>query len=154
MDLFMFLGVTLNLGILAVMYTILGALYSYVFYHIFDEFDEKWEKRSDLFKFSDVCLELFLVSVCAFWTSQTVKTVTPFFPIGHKYDRIVDDYISGIFFIFAIFIFLDDLSEKLKSLYEIHLGKHFEKLFPQHGSIIDFSLSYTPNSKTDKRIPL
>lgn len=154
MDLFMFLGVSLNIGILAIIYTILGAFFSYVFYHIFDEFDEKWKKRSDLFKFSDVCLELFLVSVYAFWTSEVVKTVTPFFAIGNKYDKIVDDYISGIFFIFAIFIFLDDLTEKLKSLYEIHIGKHFEKIFPQYGSIIDFSLSYKPNSKTDKRIPL
>ena len=32
--------VTINASLLAIMYTVFGALISYVFYHIFDEFND------------------------------------------------------------------------------------------------------------------
>jgi hypothetical protein len=71
--------------------------------------------------------------------------------VGEKYnqDILVDSYVSGIFFIFAIFLFLDELTTKYKYLFDKLLKAHFNKIFPQYGSIIDFSLSYTPR-KTDK----
>ena len=42
--------VTGNAAFLAIFYTILGALVSYVLYYLVDEFDENWKKRSLLFK--------------------------------------------------------------------------------------------------------
>jgi len=63
---------------------------------------------------------------------------------------LVDGHISGIFFIFAVFVFMDHLTEKLKFVFNKLFSSTFDKLFPQYGSIVDLSLSYRPPRKTDK----
>jgi len=141
--------VSLNAAILAIVYTIFGALISYIFYHLFDEANDIWKKRSLLFQVSDVTFEVIIIAIIAFWSARIVQLLPPFFSVRKELDLLVDGYISGIFFIFAMFLFLDELTEKLKYLYETLLGKHFTKLMPQHGSIVDLSLSYEPLSKTD-----
>jgi hypothetical protein len=144
------IGVTINAGLLAILYTIFGGFISYLFYHIFDEFNETWKKRTQIYKITDVCVELVTVAIIAFWSSHFIEILKPFFPVRKELDSLVDGYISGIFFVFAMFLFLDDLTEKIKFLHDEYLGKHMSKLLPQHGSIVDLSLSYTPLSKTDK----
>lgn len=141
--------VSLNAAVLAIVYTIFGALISYIFYHLFDEANDVWKKRSLFFQVSDVTFEVVIIAIIAFWSARIVQLLPPFFSVRKELDLLVDGYISGIFFIFAMFLFLDELTEKLKYLYETLLGKHFTKLMPQHGSIVDLSLSYEPLSKTD-----
>jgi len=143
------LAVTINASVLAIFYTFFGALISYIFYHLFDEFDEEWKKRSEIYKFTDVSVEIIIIAIIAFWSAQYIELLPPFMSVRKELDTLVDGYISGIFFIFAMFLFLDELTEKLKYLYETLLGKHFTRLMPQHGSIVDLSLSYEPLSKTD-----
>jgi hypothetical protein len=138
------LFMSLNASVLALLYTIFGAFLSFLFYYIFDEFDEKWEKRSDLYKFADVSIELIIIALTAFWSSQITQGLPPLFKVKKPLDIIVDSYISGIFFIFAMFLFLDQLTEKLKFLYKEYLGGHFKTLLPQYGHLLDLSLSYTP----------
>lgn len=145
------IGVTINAGLLAIMYTMFGALISYLFYHIFDEFNDDWKKRSELYKFADVSLEIVIISVIAFWSAHVIEKLPPFFHVRKELDTLVDGYISGIFFIFSIFLFINDLTEKLKFLHEDYLGEHIAKILPQHGSIIDMSLSYEPLEKTKLR---
>jgi len=137
-------GVTINAALLAILYTLFGLFISYMFYHIFDEFDEKWIKQTELYKFSDVSIEIIIIAVVAFWSAHIVEQLPPFFPVRKELDTLVDGYISGIFFIFAIFLFLDELTEKLKYLHEEYMGPHVRRWVPQHGSLIDFSLSYKP----------
>ena len=139
--------VTVNASLLAIMYTLFGALISFIFYHIFDEFDESWKKRSELYKFTDVTVELIIIAVTAFWSAQYIEMLQPFVPVRKELDRLVDGFISGIFFIFAIFLFIDQLTEKLKYLHHEYLGEHAGRIFPQYGSIIDFSLSYKPKTE-------
>lgn len=141
--------VTINASLLAIMYTVFGALISYLFYHIFDDFDKTWEKRSELYKFTDVTVEVVVIGIIAFWSAHFIEMLQPFVPVRKELDRLVDGYISGFFFIFAIFLFLDQLTEKLKYLHHEYLGEHAQQIFPQYGSIIDFSLSYTP--KTERK---
>jgi hypothetical protein len=144
------IGVTINAGLLAILYTIFGAFISYVMYHIFDEFNDTWTKRSELYKFTDVTVEIVVIALVAFWSGHYVEKLSPIFPVRKELDSLVDGYISGIFFIFAMFLFLDELTEKLKYLHHEYLGGHFSRILPQHGSIIDFSLSYEPpSSKTE-----
>ena len=142
-------GVTINAGILAVLYTIFGSFISFIMYHIFDEFDESWKKRSEFYKILDVVLELVIIALAAFWSARIIAYLPPLFPVRKDLDLLVDDYISGIFFIFAMFLFLDELTEKLKYLHHDYLGSHLGKLLPQHGSLIDLSLSYTPPKTED-----
>jgi hypothetical protein len=135
---------SLNASILAVLYTIFGALISYFFYHIFDDFDERWKKRSELYKFGDVFVEIVAIALAAFWSSQIIQELPPLFHVKKALDIMVDSYISGIFFIFAMFLFLDELTEKLKFLHHEYLGGHLTRIIPQHGHLLDFSLSYNP----------
>ena len=144
------LFVSLNAALLAIFYTLLGVLVSYILYYLFDEYNEEWQKKSMWYKFFDVSLEISLLSIISFWSGQLIEVYPPIFPVRKQLDTLVDGYISGIFYIFAIFIFMDSLTEKLKHLYEDAVGPHFNKIFPQHGSLLDLSLSYTPLVKTEK----
>lgn len=142
--------VTANAALLAIFYTLLGVLVSFVLYHLFDEFNDDWKKRSTLFQVADVSLEISLLSVIAFWSAHIIEVAPPVFFVRKTLDLLVDGYISGIFYIFAVFIFMDDLTEKLKYLYNESLGTHFANIFPQYGSILDLSLSYKPIRKTNE----
>ena len=141
------LYVTINASLLAVMYTLFGALISYIFYHIFDEFDENWKKRSELYKITEVTVEVVIIAIIAFWSAFYIEKLQPFIAVRKQLDTLVDGFISGIFFIFAIFLFIDQLTDKLKYLYNDYLGEHAGRFFPQYGSIIDFSLSYKPKTE-------
>ena len=141
--------VTINSALLAIFYTLLGVLVSFVLYHVFDEFDDEWKKKSVTYKVTDVSLEIAFLSFIAFWSAHIIEIAPPVIPVRKELDLLVDGYISGIFYVFAVFVFMDDLTEKLKYLYNTLLGKHFESIFPQYGSILDLSLSYSPPRKTN-----
>lgn len=143
-------GVTINAGLLALLYTVFGSFISYIMYHIFDEFDNKWKKRSELYKLTDVSIEIVVIALAAFWSGRVIADLPPMFPVRKELDLLVDGYVSGIFFIFAMFLFLDELTEKLKYLHDNYLGPHVGKILPQHGSLIDFSLSYNKPKTEDE----
>ena len=138
-----------NIIILALFYTLFGAVLSYMMYHLFDEFDEHWRNRSTVFQLTDVGIEISILATIAFWSSQLTDYLPPFLPVRKELDSLVDNYISGMFFLFSIFVFMDDLKEKLKYLFHKILGPYFNTIFPQYGSIVDLTLSYKPR-KTDK----
>jgi hypothetical protein len=138
------LHMSLNLSSLAVIYTIFGALISYLFYYIFDEFDDKWKKRTAFYKFLDVFIETVLIALVAFWSSQFIQQLPPLFKVRKVLDIMVDSYISGIFFVFAMFLFLDQFTDKLKFLHDEFLGDYLTKILPQHGHLLELTLSYTP----------
>ena len=138
-----------NAIFLAIFYTIFGALLSYVMYYLFNEFDDTWKEKTVFFQLADVGLEISILASVALWSTEIIKVAPPFLPVRKDLDLLVDNYISGIFFIFAVFVFMDQLTDKLKFLFNRILGPTFNKIFPQYGSIIDLSLSYSPR-KTDK----
>jgi hypothetical protein len=148
MNNFEIIAVTLNAGLLAIFYTILGGIVSFLFYQVFDEFNDDWKKRSILFKITDVSVEVAIVGIISFWSSYIIKNLSSIIPVRKELDLLVDGYISGIFFVFAIFLFIDSLTDKIKFLYEDYLGEEAASIFPQYGSIIDLSLSYTPPKRT------
>ena len=59
----------------------------------------------------------------------------------------IDSYTSGLFFLFTIFIFLDDLSNKLKYVFHQLLDKVFDRYFPAAGSILDGTLHYSSQQR-------
>ena len=141
--------ISVNVIVLAIFYTLFGALLSYILYYIFDEYTDDWKKKSIGFQLVDVGIELSVIATIAFWSSEIIKAFPPFLPVRKELDTLVDEYISGIFFIFAVFVFMDQLTDKLKFLFEKTLAPIFNNLFPKYGSIINLSLSYSPR-KTDK----
>ena len=142
--------VSMNASLLAIFYTMLGVFVSYILYYLFDEYNEKWEKRSISYKLLDVSVEISLLSVIAFWSAQLIEISPPIFPVRKQLDILVDTFVSGIFYIFAVFLFMDSLTGKLKYLFHELFEVHFSNIFPKYGSIIDLSLSYSPIEKTEK----
>ncbi len=118
------LAITMNAGLLAVFYTIFGGILSYVLYYIFDEHDDVWETQPTWWQISTVALELIVISIIGLWSALLIRDAPPIFHVSKEWDVFVDSYVSGVFFAFAMFLFLDNLSSKLKYLYEKFLGKH------------------------------
>jgi hypothetical protein len=130
MELFEIIGVTLNTGILAVFYTVIGGIVSYLLYYFIDEHDEEWENKSTLYQVSDVSVQLAVVGTIAFWLTFIIKEAPPIFPVTRELDSLVDTYMSGVFFAYSMFLFLDFLDSKIKFLYHKVFDMHLEKMFP------------------------
>lgn len=118
--------VSLNAAFLAIFYTLLGVLISFVLHYLFDDFDDKWKSRPTWYKVLDVSLEVSLIAIIAFWSVHLIELAPPLFKVRRILDDLVDTYISGIFYVFAIFVFMDDLTEKLKSIFIELFGKSFD----------------------------
>ena len=130
MELSEILGVTLNTGILAIFYTIIGGVVSYLVYYFVDEHDEEWEKKSTLYQIGDVSIQLATIGIIAFWMTYIIKEAPPIFHVSRELDSLVDTYISGVFFAYAMFLFVDFLDSKIKFIYHKVFDTHLEKMFP------------------------
>lgn len=113
-----FLLVSLNIAILTVFYTVFGGVLSFGLEKIFTQYDEKWKSQSLSFKFGEVSLELIIIGLVAYWSMFFVEKAPPIFPVSKKFDESVDTYISGVFFVYAIFLFFDHLWNKIKNIYD------------------------------------
>jgi len=88
-------------------------------------------------------VEVSLLALIAFWSVFTINTSAPIFPVRHEMAAFVDTYTSGMFFLYAIFLFMNDLGEKLKYVYEKNFDTPLKSIMPTEGSILDLSLRYS-----------
>uniref|UniRef100_A0A6C0CHX1 Uncharacterized protein n=1 Tax=viral metagenome TaxID=1070528 RepID=A0A6C0CHX1_9ZZZZ len=130
------LGGSLNISILAIFYTALGAFLSFMMFHLFDDFNNDWENETLSYQLGDVSLELSIVGLVAFWSTHIISDFTPFFEVHPELDKLIDSYISGLFYALAVFIFLEGLTDKVKFLYNKYLNSHFVRVFPQNWSLM------------------
>lgn len=118
---------SLNIGILSVFYTMIGAALSYVLNIIFKPYGVDWRSQSLFFKTSEVSIQLAIIGLVAFWTTYIIQISPPVFPVSRRMDRMVDTYISGVFFVYAVFIFFDPLWDKIKNISSVVLGKELSR---------------------------
>ena len=146
--------VTANIVIFSIMYAMAGGLLSFILYYLFDTYkppeSTEWETKGLVFQITDIALEIAIIGLVAFWLVYFINTSTPIIPIRRGLEDFVDSYTSGLFFMFAIFIFLDDFSNKMKYVFNHFLGHIFDKIFPAEGSIIDGTLRYSEKQKAGK----
>jgi len=142
MQLSSFLSITTDVIVLALLYTAIGILTSLILHYLFDEFDIEWKKRSPLYHIADVTLEISMLATVSFWSSIMITYFEPLLPVTKAFKGLIENYVSSTFFLFAIFVFMDELTFKLQHINRIHLAPIFDEIFPMHGSIIDMSLSY------------
>lgn len=121
-------GVTLNTGILAVFYTALGGIISYGLSIFVDEPLEEWKKEPLWYQLGTVSMQLSIIGVLAFWVTYLIREAAPIFPISKELDHLVDTYISGLFFAYAMFLFITYLDTKIQYIYHEILDKHVEKM--------------------------
>lgn len=145
------LAITGNAAILAIIHTAYGAFISYVLYYLFDEFDDAWKARSTLYQVTDVSVEIMLIAIFGYWASEITLLIPAFFPTSKENELSVDIWVSGIFFVIALFLFLGELTEKLKFIQNKFFEGLFSDIFPKYGSIVDMNLSYTPVTEDEKK---
>ena len=141
---------TLNIAILAIFYTVFGAIISFLIYHLFDDYDKDWENSGVIYQSVDIGAELTIVGSVAYWTTAFIRDHPPLIPISRELDRQIDTYISGLFFAFAMFLFLGDLSTKIQYLYKKYLQTHFVKVFPEKWSVTRWMRKTEVNKDSSK----
>jgi len=136
MDLTEILGGTMNIVILAMFYTIVGLLLSILLYHLFDDCDKEWKAEPLAYQVGDIVLELGIIGSVAFWTTEITRGWAPIFPVVKTLDLKIDTYVSGLFFAYAMFLFLEQLSEKVKYLYKEYVHSHIVRYIPPNWSVM------------------
>jgi hypothetical protein len=150
MDLTEILGGTMNIAILAMFYTLVGILISVILYHLFDDCDKEWKSETLAYQVGDIGLELGIIGTVAFWTTEITREWAPIFPISKSLDLKIDTYVSGLFFAYAMFLFLEQLSDKVKFLYDEYIHKHIVRVIPPNWSVMkSMFASRKTNAKKD-----
>jgi hypothetical protein len=148
------LRVTANIAFFSVLYAMAGGFLSFILYYLFDTYDPpnavEWESKGLTFQCADIALEIMIIGLVAFWLVYFINVSTPIIPVRKGLEDFVDSYTSGLFFMFAIFMFLQDFTNKMKYVFNAMLGNSFDRIFPAEGSIIDGSLRYSEKQKAGK----
>jgi hypothetical protein len=149
------LRITGNIAIFAIVYTLAGAVLSYVLWYAFDPYDpwdesdpeqkrmRAWEAKGILFNLYDIAVELIIIAISAFWLTYFLDTAAPLIPVRKGLEDFIDSYTSGMFFMFAVFVFLDDISYKMKYVFNATFGDFLDYWIPEEGSLLDFTVRYS-----------
>ena len=116
------LNLTLNLVFIAIFYLFLGGLLSWSMWRIFPEFNEQWEKQSNMYQLADVSMEISIVVIVAFWTTYFVHSFIPILPVTSALEGYLESFGGQMVFIYAVFVFLDTLDDKLKHVFNDFFG--------------------------------
>jgi hypothetical protein len=143
-------GGTFNIVILAIFYTLVGLLLSIILFHLFDDCDKEWKGEPLTYQVGDIVLELGIIGSVAFWTTEITREWAPIFPIAKALDLKIDTYTSGIFFAYAMFLFLEDLSQKIKFLYDSHIHHHIVRYIPPNWSVMKVLFSSRKSTGASK----
>ena len=116
------LNLTLNLVCIAIFYLFLGGLLSWSMWRIFPQFNEQWEKQSNLYQLADVSMEISIIIIVAFWTTYFVNSFIPILPVTSALEGYLESFGAQMVFIYAVFVFLDTLDDKLKHVFNDFFG--------------------------------
>ena len=156
------LRVSGNIAIFALIYTVAGALLSYILWYAFDPYDpydpydpeqkqiKSWNAKGIAFQLYDLTFEIVIIAMSIFWLTYYLDRSTPLIPVRKGLEDFIDSYTSGVFFMFAVFIFLDDLTYKMKYVFNTIFGGFFDYWVPEEGSILDFSVRYSERQQRKK----
>lgn len=106
-------NLTINLMFVAIFYVFLGAAVSYVLAKVFPKYDEEWKSYSTLVKVLDISTEISLLIIIAFWLTYVVHIWIPIMPVSSELERYVESFGGQMVFIYAVFIFMETLDDKL-----------------------------------------
>lgn len=111
-------AVTLNLALIAMIYLFLGASVSYALKRIFPPHDEEWQKWSRPAQLLDVAVEMAIIVVTAFWVGYFARYLIPIVPVPAKLENLLETSGAQVSFLYAIFVFLEVLDDKLLWVYK------------------------------------
>jgi hypothetical protein len=117
-------NLTINLICIAIFYVFLGGLLSWCMWRVFPEFDGDWEKQSNLYQLLDVSAEISIIVIIAFWTTYMVHSFIPVLPVSSALEGYLESFGGQMVFVYAVFVFLDTLDDKLKHVFHDFFGTH------------------------------
>lgn len=115
-------AVTLNLALISIVYLFLGASVSYALKQIFPPQNEEWNKWSKPAQFLDVAAEMAIIVVTAFWIGYFARYIIPIVPVPAKLEQLLETSGAQVSFLYAIFVFLEVLDDKLLVVYKDIFG--------------------------------
>jgi len=107
------IALMLNLAAMTVFYLFLGAGVSYAFARIVPKYDESWKSQPTWYRITDVTLELVVIVILAFWISYVTRFLIPIVPLSSRLETYVESFGVQLAFLYAIFIFLETLDDKM-----------------------------------------
>ena len=111
-------SLTINLILLAIFYVVIGFLVSYGIGLFFPDYTEEWKKEPLWLRLADVTAEVALLVVASFWVTYFARFVIPVIPLKPSLEHYLEQYAGNTMFVYAIFIFFNDLSDKLIYLFQ------------------------------------
>jgi len=115
-------NLTINLVCISVFYVFLGGLLSWSMWRMFPKFDADWEKQSNLYQLTDVAVEISLIVIVLFWITYMVNSFVPVIHMSQGLESYLESFGGQTMFIYAVFIFLEGLDDKLKHVYHDFFG--------------------------------
>ena len=106
-------NLTFNLIFVAIFYTFLGAAVSWLLSRVVPEFNEEWKKAPLWYQSLDVAAEVSILVVITFWLTYLVHMWIPILPVSSALERYVESFGGQMFFVYAVFVFMDILDDKL-----------------------------------------
>jgi hypothetical protein len=97
---------------------IIGFFVSYGIGVFFPDYTEEWKKEPLWLRVADVTAEVSLLVVASFWVTYFARFVIPVVPLKASLENYLEQYAGNTMFIYAIFIFFNDLSDKLIFLFQ------------------------------------
>ena len=116
------INLTLNIVAIAILYLFLGATASYGLSRVVPSYDDKWKALPMSTKVLDVSLEISAIVLLSFWITYAARTVIPIFPVSVGLEQIIESFGGQVSFLYAVFIFLEVLDDKLIHVYKEIFG--------------------------------
>jgi hypothetical protein len=115
-------NLTVNLVCIAIFYMFLGVLLSWLLWRAFPPYGPEWEKQSNLYQLVDVSVEVSVIVITAFWVTYGIHSIIPVLPISAALEGYIESFGGQIIFVYAVFVFLEGLDDKLRHVYHDFLG--------------------------------
>jgi hypothetical protein len=116
------LSVSANLAIIAVIYLFLGASVSYILKLVFSPHDSAWESWPRWKQLLDISLEMSIIVVTAFWITYFARYIIPIIPVPASLEQLIEASGGQVAFLYAVFVFLEVLDDKLLWVYKDIFG--------------------------------
>lgn len=116
-------NLSVNLVLIGIFYVFLGAAVSYGLSELFPAFDEAWKGQPILYKISDVAMEISIIVIVAFWMTYFVNSYIPVFRVSSALEHYLESFGGQMVFIYAVFIFMETLDDKLVNVFRTLFGK-------------------------------
>ena len=115
-------NLTINLIFMSIFYVFLGGLLSWSMWRVFPDFDENWEKQSNVYQLADVCAEVSVIIFVCFWVTYYVNSLIPVLPVTSALEVYLESFGGQTMFVYAVFVFLNTLDDKLKHVFHDFFG--------------------------------